>query len=223
MGTDCAMGPFRAFAGTCLAAALMVTAMSSGRALTEDQMNKALEIEASASSERSKFTARGSVGALPGLASTPAGKSGKSVRPLVAPVESAGGDLVPRGTAPAEPQRAMVMRYDYATGVTTRTTVDLGSGQALDVRADTNYPTPLAQEELDQAVALARQKVGAFDAILKEARPEDVSISHLSPLDNDTSSATYGHRLVYLWVSRPKRSEQILVDLSTNEVILDHH
>jgi hypothetical protein len=217
------MRQFRALAGTGLAAALMVTAMSSGRALTEDEMNKALEIEAGATSQRSKFTARGSVGALPGLASTPAGKSGKSVRPLVAPVESAGSDLVPRGTPPADPQRAMVMRYDYATGVTTRTTVDLGSGRALDIRADTNYPTPIAQEELDQAVALARQKVSEFDAILKAARPEEISISHLSPLDNDTASATYGHRLVYLWVSRPKRSEQVLVDLSTNEVILDHH
>jgi hypothetical protein len=146
------------------------------------------------------------------------------VRPMVAPVEPAGGgDLVPRGTPPSDPQRAMVMRYDYATGVTTRTTVDLGTGRALDVRADTNYPTPLAKEELDQAIALARQKVSAFDDILKAARPEDVSISHLSPLDNDPQSATYGHRLVYLWVSRPRRSEQILVDLSTNEVILDHH
>ena len=217
------MRQFRALAGTGLAAALMVTAMSSGRALTEDEMNKALEIEAGASSQRSKFTARGSVGALPGLAATPAGKSGKSVRPLVAPVESAGSELVARGTQPADPQRAMVMRYDYATGVTTRTTVDLGSGRALDVRADTNYPTPIAREELDQAVALARQKVSEFDAILKAARPEDVSISHLSPLDNDPASSTYGHRLVYLWVSRPKRSEQILVDLSTNEVVLDHH
>jgi hypothetical protein len=68
------MRQFRALAGTGLAAALMVTAMSSGRALTEDEMNKALEIEAGATSQRSKFTARGSVGALPGLASTPAGK-----------------------------------------------------------------------------------------------------------------------------------------------------
>jgi hypothetical protein len=65
--------------------------------------------------------------------------------------------------------------------------------------------------------------VSEFDAILKAARPEEISISHLSPLDNETASATYGHRLVYLWVSRPKRSEQVLVDLSTNEVILDHH
>ncbi len=219
------MRRFRVLAGTSLAAALVVTAMSSGRALTEDQLNKALEIEANASSERGKFTARGGPGALPGLASTPAGKAGKSVRPLVSPVESAGGgsDLVPRGTPPADPQRAMVMRYDYATGVTTRTTVDLGTGRALDVRADANYPTPLAQEELDQAVSLARQKVSEFDAILKAARPGEVTISHLSPLDNDPQSTTYGHRLVYLWLSRPKRTDQILVDLSTNEVVLDHH
>ncbi len=162
---------------------------------------------------------------LPGLANTLAGQKGKTVLPLVAPIELANPDpaLVARGAKPPQAQRAVVMRYDYATGVTTRTTVDLGTGRALDVRKDVNYPTPLAQEELDQAVTLARQKVSEFDAIIKSARPEELAISHLAPLDNDPSSSTYGHRLVYLWIQRPTRSEQILVDLSTNEIVADHH
>ena len=62
-----------------------------------------------------------------------------------------------------------------------------------------------------------------FDAIVKAAQPDELSSSHLTPLDNNPSSATYGHRLVYLWVQRPMRSEQVLVDLSTNEVVADHH
>ncbi len=203
-------------------------AMSHAQSFTESDLNKALEIEAKASAADRQMVARGGVGlGLPGLASTRVGQKGKSVRPLVAPVETAspsGSDLVARGKAPGgDGQRALVMRYDYATGVTTRTTVDIGTGKALDMRKDVNYPTPLAKEELDQAIALAREKVGEFDAIIKAARPEDLSISHLSPLDNNPSSATYGHRLVYLWVQRPARSEQILVDLSTNEVVADHH
>jgi hypothetical protein len=203
-------------------------AMSHAQGLTESDLDKALEIEAKASATDKQMVARGGVGlGLPSLASTFAGLKGKTVRPLVAPVETAspsGSDLVARGTAlGGDGQLAVVMRYDYATGVTTRTTVDIGTGKALDRRKDVNYPTPLAKEELDQAISLARQKVSEFDAIIKAARPEELSISHLSPLDNNPSSATYGHRLVYLWVQRPARSEQILVDLSTNEIVADHH
>lgn len=203
------------------------TAVSHAQEFTEGDLNKALEIEAKASATDRQMVARGGVGlGLPGLASTFAGQKGKTVRPLVAPVETASpaaSEPVARGAAPGDGRRAVVMRYDYATGVTTRTTVDIGTGKALDMRKDVNYPTPLAKEELDQAIAIARQKVGEFDAIVKAARPEELSISHLSPLDSNPSSATYGHRLVYLWVQRPMRSEQVLVDLSTNEVVADHH
>lgn len=220
------MNIFRCLTGLAFAWVVTGAAMTQAQGLTEAEMNKALEIEAANTADR-QLVARGGVGlGLPGLASTIAGQKGKSVRPLVAPVEtipSAPVAATPRGAKPAEVGRAMVMRYDYATGVTTRTTVDLESGKALDVRRDVNYPTPLAQEELDQAIALARQKVSEFDAIIKAARPEELAISHLSPLDNDPSSSTYGHRLVYLWVQRPTRSEQVLVDLSTNEVVSGHH
>jgi hypothetical protein len=212
-------------AGLTFALAVSGFAVLQAQALSEDQVNRALEIEATASSD-AKLVARGSVGlALPGLARTLAGIKGKFVRPLVAPTETATSETTPaaRGVGPPPSDRAVVMRYDYATGITTRTTVDLATGRALDVRKDVNYPTPLAQEELDHAIALAREKVSEFDAIIKAARPQDVAISHLAPLDNDPSSSTYGHRLVYLWVQRPTRSEQILVDLSTNEIVAGHH
>jgi len=212
---------------TCLLAVAGV-AMSQARALTEDQLNRALEIEAKAAAADKPLVARGSVGmGIPNLSSTFAGLKGKTVRPIVAPIEApsaAPEQPVARGAKPpVDAARAIVTRYDYATGVTTRTTVDLGTGRALDVRKDVNYPTPLADEELDQAIALARQKVSEFDNAMKGAKPDDLSVSHLAPVDNDPSSATYGHRLVYLWVERPTRTRRVLVDLSTNEIATERH
>jgi len=205
------------------AAAFAATAMAqeAGMGLTEAQKKRALEIEA-ATAPPAGLTARGTVlQGLPGLASTFAGQTAKRVRPLVAPVESASPQ--PAGAGPTATQRAVVVRYDYATGITTHTTVDLRTGKALDVREDVNYPTPLAKEEHDQAVAIARSAVPQFDAIIRGARPEELRIRHLSPLDNDATSARYGHRLVYVWIDRPTRSPRVLVDLSTNEIVPDHH
>jgi hypothetical protein len=210
---------------TCLLAVAGIT-MSKAHALTEDQLNRALEIEAKAAATDKPLVARGSVGmGIPNLSSTFAGQKGKTVRPLVAPIEYLPVDQpVARGAKPAvDAARAVVTRYDYATGITTRTTVDLGTGRALDIRKDVNYPTPLADEELAQAIALARQKVSDFDSAMKVAKPDELSVSHLAPVDNDPSSATYGHRLVYLWVDRPTRTRRILVDLSTNEVVTERH
>jgi hypothetical protein len=202
--------------------------MSQARALTEEQLNRALEIEANATAADKPLVARGNVGmGIPSLSSTFAGLKGKTVRPLVAPIEipgTASERPVARGAKPpVDAARAIVTRYDYATGVTTRTTVDLGTGKALDIRKDVNYPTPLADEELGQAITLARQKVTEFDSAVKGANPSELSVSHLAPVDNDPSSATYGHRLVYLWVERPTRTRRILVDLSTNEVVTERH
>lgn len=212
---------------TCLLAVAGV-AMSQARALTEEQLNRALEIEAKAAAADKPLVARGSVGmGIPNLSSTFAGQKGKTVRPLVAPIEApsaAPEQPVARGAKPpADAARAVVTRYEYATGVTTRTTVDLGTGKALDIRKDVNYPTPLADEELDQAIAIARQKVGEFDSAMKGANSSELSVSHLAPVDNDPSSATYGHRLVYLWVERPTRTRRVLVDLSTNEIVTGRH
>lgn len=207
-------------------AAATAMAQDTGMGLSEAQKKRALEIEA-ASTGPAGMRARGVAQGLPGLGSTLVGQTGKSVRPLVAPVESASPESaaagVPRGVRASAPQRAVVVRYDYATGVTTRTTVDLQTGKAVNVREDLNYPTPLAQGEYDQALALARKSVPEFDAIIRTARPEELKIRHLAPLDNDASSASYGHRLVYLWIERPTRSDRVLVDLSTNEVVADHH
>lgn len=212
--------------GVLAAAFMAATAMAqddANKGLSAAQEKRALEIEA-ASAPPAGMMARGTVGqALPGLASTIAGQLGKIVRPMVVPLETGMPVEGTRGAGAPASSRAVVMRYDYATGVTTRTTVDLASGKAVHVRQDANYPTPLAQEEYDQALALARRQTPEFDAIIKGAPQEELRIHTQMPLYDNPSHPRYGHRLVVLWIEAPTPSSRITVDLSTNEVVSDHH
>jgi len=208
--------------GSLLALAVATTNVmaqgGSSQNLTEAQVKTAVQIEDRANTQSRDARAQGAVQepALPRLADTPAGKRNKSVVPSVTPVGSIG--TTPSAARVSTGQRAMVTRYDYATGVTTRTTVDLDTGAALHVRKDLNYPTPLAKEETEQALELARRTVPALDAIVKSARPEALNIVYMVPVNTDPSSPRYGHRLVILWVEQPARSSKTLVDLSTEEV-----
>jgi hypothetical protein len=188
-------------------------AQEAGTALTAAQEKRALEIEA-ANRPPAGLVARGSVGiGLSKLASTFAGRQAKSVTPLVVPLET--------GAPGKQSNRAVVTRYDYATGITTRTTVDLASGKAVHARHDANYPTPLALEEYDHAIALARSRVPAFDAIFKSTQPADLHINVQMPLYDNSSHPRYGHRLVTLWIEAPTPLGRITVDLSTDEVVQD--
>jgi hypothetical protein len=180
--------------------------------LTPAEEQRALEIEAS-SKPPAVFAKANLLPGLPGLASTAAGRLGKTVRPLIVPLE---------GPSTAGTKRAVVTRYDYASGLTTRTTVDLDSGKAVHVRQDANYPTPLAKEEYEQALAIARKANAEFDAIIKAAAPDDLLITSQLPLYANPRHPRYGHRLVALRVEAPDVSDRIVVDLSTNEVVRGH-
>jgi hypothetical protein len=208
------------------AIAASAMAQSTDFGLSEAQVNRALEIEAAERSQP-RLMVRGDRGvALPGLAQTPVGKAGKSVRPLVSPVETmrpdAGSGRAARTDGNVARQLAVVTRYDYATGVTTRTTVDLGTGTVLRVREDTNYPTPLGLGEFEHALAIARRSVPKFDAIIKGASPAELVIRHMTTINDNPSSSRYGHRLVYLWIERPTRTDRVLVDLSADRIVADH-
>ncbi len=180
--------------------------------LTPAQERRALEIEAS-SKPPAMFAKATLLPGLPGLASTAAGRIGKSVRPLIVPLEAPG---------QVGSSRAVVTRYDYASGLTTRTTVDLDSGKAVHVRQDANYPTPLAKEEYEQALALARKSVPDIDAIIKAAAPDELLITTQLPLYANPRHPRYGHRLVALRVEAPEVSDRITIDLSTNEIVRGH-
>jgi len=209
------------------AAALAVVATvfmaqgGSSQGLSGPLQKRAVEIEAAARAQAESARVAGAVQepGLPNLANTRAGQTRKSVVTGVTPAGSS--STTPR-VAARSGQRAIVTRYDYATGVTTRTTVDLDTGRTLHVRKDVNYPTPLAEEETQQALALARRAVAGIDTIVRSATPQTLDVSYMVPLNSDPSSPRYGHRMVVLWVEKPTRSEKVLVDLSTEEVVPHH-
>jgi hypothetical protein len=211
MSARCAMAVIGALAATL--AMVPVSAQEPG--LTPDQERRALEIEA-ASKPPAVFAKAILVPGLPGLAATAAGRISKSVRPLVVPLESA------TSAGRRAVQRAVVTRYDYASGVTTRTTVDLDSGKAVHVRQDANYPTPLAKEEYEHALELARKAVPEFDTILKAAPPAELLITTQLPLYDNPRHPRYGHRVVTLRIEEPTPSYRITVDLSTDEIVRGH-
>lgn len=218
MFVRCGIAGVGALAATVVAAA--VSAQDVGGGLSAVQEQRALEIEAASKPPASVLAKATLAPALPGLASTLAGRKGKSVRPLVVPLESA---TPTEGTGRPSGQRAVVMRYDYATGVTTRTTVDLDSGKAVHIRQDANYPTPLAKEEYEQALALARKSAPGFDAIIKAAAPAELRITTQVPLYDNPKHPRYGHRLVTLRIEEPTASDRVTVDLSTNEIVPNHY
>jgi hypothetical protein len=144
--------------------------------------------------------------AIPQLAGTPTGRVRKSI---VTDVTLLGSP----GTSAAQDRQARVTRYEYASGLTVMTVVDLNAGRVLDVRVEANRPTPLAPDEMQRAIALAARAV----ADLATTPRSDLQV--LALIDGRTRSRRYGHRLVVVWRQTPPASPRVLVDLSTEQVV----
>ncbi|MGI9421571.1 MAG: hypothetical protein ACR2PA_00070 [Hyphomicrobiaceae bacterium] len=190
-------------------------------ALTEEERAKAVAAEKALADQLLAVPAAAREGRIPGLAATKAGRAAKSVVTSIVPIGSASTVRRSGLTAPASAsgtRRAMVMRYDYATGITTRTTIDIASGKVLAVRSKVNYPTPLAPSELEEAKALLQSSVPEIDKIVKEHDANKVVFYHLTPIASNATAPKYGHRLVWLWVAEPVHTDKYVVDLSTGEV-----
>jgi hypothetical protein len=106
------------------------------------------------------------------------------------------------------PRYVTVTRYDYRTGLTYVSTVDLQKGIIARVLAEPNRPTPVAAFEIQLAV-------GVINKIEAGARPASVQ----AVLDNAPDSKTYGHRLLVVWQEDPVRTKRYLVDLTTQKLI----
>ena len=179
-----------------------------GQSLSDSDRNLARQVEATAiqqlrSAKAAAPFATFSTKALRTLRATPAGKQERSVVTEINPIRPSG---------PVEAPQAMVSRYDYSTGLTFRTVVDLTEKKVVEIKADPNFPTPLAPEEVKRAVELAAQ---AAPEIATGAPEEAIT---LPLIDTAPTSPTYGHRLVVVWREGTAPSERVLVDLSMEAI-----
>ena len=190
-----------------IAAALWSMQTNAQQALSNEDLALARQIEATAIQElKTEGAARATITneELPNLRSTTMGRQDKSVVTEVSPI---------RAEQPGETQQARVSRYDYATGLTFSTVVDLAERDAVDIKAEANVPTPLAPEEIARAVEIAAQAVPQ----LQSAPPNQIQL--LPILDTAPQSTTYAHRLVVVWREGAASSPRVLVDLSMEEVV----
>jgi len=155
------------------------------------------------------------------LSDTVEGVKKKSIVVSVSPVESASTVIRMDDATSANPipsRRALVTRFDYATGLTIRTWINLDEEKVVKIRGDLNYPTPLANEELVEAIELLKNSNDEVAKIANEYG-DRVQFAHLVPVSSNRSAPRFGHRLVWLWIRAPIHTDKFLVDLSTNEVL----
>lgn len=188
--------------------------------LSAEERSIALTVEVS-STMRPRVPASADLINLQDLANTPKGASRKSVVISVLPVGSDSTvsrlkSTLPSGSIPS--RRALVTRYEYATGLTIRTWIDLEKEKILHIRGDVNYPTPLAETELREAIELLKNKNNEVYNIANEYG-NSVQFEHLVPVSSTKSAPRFGHRLVWLWIREPVKTARFLVDLSTGEVV----
>lgn len=184
--------------------------------LTDQEKEIALEIESARYSLNLPTTIP-----VPHLSNTPAGKRKLSVVVAVRPIGTPSiNERIRELAEPGDPvlrRRALVIRYEYMTGDTIRTWVDLESDRILTVRRD-KYPAPLAQEELDRAIQILRDHSQEIDQFV--STHTDVEFSHRVPhsVGRESSAPSLrGHRLV--WLGTPWTSERYLIDLSGEQVL----
>jgi hypothetical protein len=110
-------------------------------------------------------------------------------------------------------RRAEVEHFKYEGGVTIRTHVDmLPSLSVINVESLPAYPTPLAADELSEAVKLAREGIVRVKA-LYESAPEP-TVRSIVVLIADRDSPRFGHRIVVLsFTKRNGRDETVSVEV----------
>ena len=98
-----------------------------------------------------------------------------------------------------KPEVVETLHFKYDEGVTIRTRIDAQKMIVLKTEKLRAYPTPLAAEELEKAVGLAREKSAPVNKIYGDAEGKP-DVTALVPVISDAMSPRFGHRLVILSV-----------------------
>ncbi|MEW4566617.1 hypothetical protein AB1L88_02000 [Tautonia sp. JC769] len=98
------------------------------------------------------------------------------------------------------PDRVVVetLHFKYDEGVTIRSRIDAESREVVSVEKLRAYPTPLAPEELEEAMKLAREESDAVQGLFEEARDDGPKVTHLVPVISDPDNPRFGSRIVLL-------------------------
>jgi hypothetical protein len=178
------------------------------RSLSLDERSIAAKLEEGAVSQWRTLEPMASLFANKSIPKLSATRGGKAQRSVVTEITLLGSP----GTTSAADRRAMVSRYDYASGLTLRTTIDLKGGKIVDVKADANRPTPLARQEIQRAIEIA-------SAVIPELKGADAGqVRALSVIQSAPKDPRYAHRLAVLW--QDGKTNRVLVDLSAEEVAI---
>ncbi len=119
----------------------------------------------------------------------------------------------------SEAELAELTYFDYASGKTIRTIVDLEEKITIKTNDFEAYPAPLAKDEEERAVELARESSDPVKALYANG---DVSFYAMAPVISDREDKRFGHRIVFLTFTQTNesKSDQVRVEVNlTNNSI----
>ncbi|MEX0679685.1 MAG: hypothetical protein WD063_21630 [Pirellulales bacterium] len=123
-----------------------------------------------------------------------------------------------------DPQRDVmeVLHYRYDDGKTIRTLFNAADNKSIKTEELEAYPTPLADEELEQAKKLARSQEKRVNDLFVRHEEEEVTVRALAPVISDRKNKLYGKRLAILrYMPMGKPAEAVTVEVNlTDGVVL---
>ncbi len=150
------------------------------------------------------------------IAAKPAAKTEK-------PVEEARPGVADKPAPAKKTAKAVVTTYRYFDDATIYTTVDLESGEALEVETAQHMPTPLSDGEYEAAKKLAREKSEEVKALHEKFGKRLEAYAQFSQYVPD--GETRVHRVVIILYRVDKRdlsAPRPVVDLTTREVTINN-
>jgi hypothetical protein len=114
-----------------------------------------------------------------------------------------------------------VLYYKYEGGVTLRAALDGRTGDLLELEELKAYPTPLADEETQEAIRLAKEKSNAVRQVVANAPAGSLGVYAMPTVISLPSDLRYGHRIVLVTFypkAGSKPTAMVEVDLTQKTV-----
>jgi hypothetical protein len=135
--------------------------------------------------------------------------------------EKTGPDAKAKPAPDEAPARAVVTSYRYLDDTTVYATVDLATGQTIDVKTVQHMQTPLSDGEFQAARALARERSDEVKALYAQFGDRVEAYCQFSQYTPD--GETRVHRVVHMLYRIDRRdlsAPRPVVDLTTQKVIV---